>query len=476
MILVGKLSLLVAAFILPIGLLGQTIPASATANLYFPHFVVGGNAEDYWVTSFDFANPNDRPVQIWLYGNSDAGEALSINLAGVSRTEHIIDIPANGSAKITSPRAPQSIVSGWVEAYATMPVQGIATYTRIRNGVTIANITAEASQQTIAYTNIANQNLGIALANKNNFGINLFVLAVSENGAVVGEHSVHIPRWGHTAFNLYSIFPHLPENFLGTVFIGTDTSTTYFLAWSLIDDGSGVSSALPTGHLRRPVHQYDRIWNVYTSLVDAFDRLIGGPLPLLIVNDDVSMAPNAFAHRVGGVEVIEITYALGELLADSTDELAFVVGHEMAHIAQFRTQSNFWDQNPERDADILGTILAINAGYDPYAMAGALAKLSMASGIAGLITQWEARRDDIHGSFNDRLATVYQTLVGLCSLPSVSQTCRNYRDIYHPHVPGAPLSRGGDSNTSFRTSRVPGVARGAIQMDRSRDRTRQLVR
>ena len=365
---------------------------------------------DYWVTSFDFANPYDRAVDVWLYGQASAGEKLITDLDGSSAWSHKFTIPSSGTYTLASSNAAQALKMGWMDAYASLPVQGIATYTRIRNGVPIAKVTAEAAQRTVEYLNIANRNLGLAIANPQNFPISVTVLVRDQNGNFAGSDAVNLPPWGHTAFNLYGRFPSLPQDFRGTVHVGTDASTTWFLAWSLTDDGSGVSSALPAGNFRRPVNQRDRIQNVFYSLLDAFDNQVGGAIPELEFIDDVSMGPNAYVRpQPGAVEEGGVTQALGELLADSADELAAVIAHELGHVAQFREGGTVYDSNPERDADIRGTILVLEARYDPYALAGALSKLSMASGQAGLVTQWEAYTSgEIHGSFNDRLSTVYR--------------------------------------------------------------------
>ena len=44
-----------------------------------------------------------------------------------------------------------------------------------------------------------------------------------------------------------------------------------------------------------------------------------------------------------------------------------------------------FNKDVEVDADIWGTLISMSAGYDPYAAAGTLAKLSMATGASGLV-------------------------------------------------------------------------------------------
>ena len=133
--------------------------------------------------------------------------------------------------------------------------------------------------------------------------------------------------------------------------------------------------------------------------------------------------------------------ALAELIADSESELAFAVGHELGHVYQYRTRRREFDAaNPERDADIWGMVSSLIAGYDPYAGAGTLAKLAMATGQAGLITQlFEGLFSPVeaHGSFNDRLARIHTTIREVCTL--LGTICSNYRQLYHPNLPTGSL-------------------------------------
>ena len=74
--------------------------------------------------------------------------------------------------------------------------------------------------------------------------------------------------------------------------------------------------------------------------------------------------------------------------APSESELAFAMGRAMGRLIQCRfdqQQPNahirYWHQDDdELDADSWGIALSMLAGYDPYAAAGALAKISMVIG------------------------------------------------------------------------------------------------
>jgi hypothetical protein len=97
-------------------------------------------------------------------------------------------------------------------------------------------------------------------------------------------------------------------------------------------------------------------------------------------------------------------------------------------------------------------LLALFAGYDPYGAAGALAKLSMASGTAGLVDQnfdnlLALLGIDPHGSFTERIALVFGEMQTLCATPQAQNFCIEYKKAVHPHLPGgAPLSVRGTVN------------------------------
>jgi predicted Zn-dependent protease len=132
---------------------------------------------------------------------------------------------------------------------------------------------------------------------------------------------------------------------------------------------------------------------------------------------------------------------LAELISDSESELAFVEG-QLGHIIQSNiNQLAFVPSNIEEDADEYGVILSLAAGYDPYGGAGALAKLAMASGTAGLVSQvFDNMSTDPHGSFNNRLSVMFTNMQVACSQPQVQSVCALYKSIVHPHLPAnAPL-------------------------------------
>jgi predicted Zn-dependent protease len=162
-----------------------------------------------------------------------------------------------------------------------------------------------------------------------------------------------------------------------------------------------------------------------------------------LVIDPNTSTINAYASP--SANEVHIFLNLAELISDSESELAFVIGHELGHILQSKIGLQFYP-NPELDADQYGMLLALLSGYDPYGAAGALAKLAMASGTAGLLDQnfdnlLAIVGADLHGSFNNRLALVFGSMQLICSSPQYSGFCNSYKSLVHPHLPPiAPLS------------------------------------
>ena len=240
-----------------------------------------------------------------------------------------------------------------------------------------------------------------------------------------------LPAQGKRAKHLSEIIPDLPQDFVGTVSIGADVG--YFFSALTLRGAGGVYSSLPSGEIARPAPHQFVIWNVFSQLRStvASAELIPDPYSI-----ELEISEEPVINAYGGPAGIHINLALAELLADSESELAYVIGHELGHVYQFRTGEQIYNPgNAELDADIWGLLLSLLSGYDPYAGAGALAKLVMANGRADLDSQYLQQITTVHGSFNERLDYIYDTIINLCSDDEIKAFCNLYREIFHPHFP-----------------------------------------
>ncbi len=425
----------------------QSEPDSAHVNLYFPQIVDGGTRAQQWQTTFRFVNPSSTSTATALLnvlGND--GSPLLLDLGSGLNSSFTFNIPPLGSRLFRSTGASSQIVVGWAEAFATIPLQATVLFTSIANGAPQFQVSAESTLPTGRYWSAANSALGIAIANVyTNIPITVNISALDSEGRIVGTAPVTVGPLAHSSFNLFQLLPSLPSTFLGSITIAPQVPINNFVAWTLNSD-SGTLSSLPPGNARWPISHFDRIWLVYRKVLDAAGQLaslagtnVNSPAPALNISPDPVI--NAFASTAGNNGTVQINLATSELISDSESELAFVIAHELGHIVQFRTHKFNFNSNPEFDADEYGMLFSLVAGYDPYAAAGALAKLNMATGQAGLLSQiFDNFSGDLHGSFDNRIAAVFNTISAICATPQVASSCAAYKAVVHPHFPsGTPL-------------------------------------
>ena len=409
----------------------QLVPRSANTWAYFSHIADGGG----WQTTFTVSNPNRNPVSGRIFFQDSEGQDLCLDLKGHDLSDGIeFEIPALGTVEFTSSATGPDVRVGWATLQASNSVQGVATYSALENGSPRYSISVPASLPTIHYFSAATPDLGLAVGNIYSSEVSIVIGAESNNGSSF-HGNMTLPAQGHRAKILSEVIPDLPRDFVGTVSIETKNAG-YFSALTLRGAG-GVYSSLPSGEIARPAPHFFVIWNVFSQLRStvAFEGLIPDPhtIELEIKEEPVI---NAFGNSGG----IQINLALAELLADSESELAFIIGHELGHVYQFRTGEQFYHpDNAELDADVWGLLLSLLSGYDPYAGAGALAKMEMLAGRADLASQYllQILHGDEHGSFNERLDFIYDNIVAICKEEQVA--CNSYREFFHPHFPEGEL-------------------------------------
>ena len=434
----SKIALLLLFIILPWCAGAQRQATSAHVNLYFAQVADGQFQGGRWQTALTLVNTNktDAIASIRLF-DSNGGE-LAVDFGDGPKARHTARVPASGSLTLSSRPTNLPVRSGWARVYSDLPLVGSASFRLWLGDRAVQEVTAPPTLPVIDYVSYANRELGVAVANPNNRILRVEAFLKRQDGTLLGPSLLVLPPFGHTAFNVRDRFPGADFNDSLLVLGGVDRPADAFLAWTMNADPSGTFSSLPPGGVTPPVAHWDRIWNVYQRVLHAAKSLnVISVDPQLRIRYEREV--NAYAAR--GSEV-GIYIGLSELLGDSDSELAYVVGHELGHIYQQRTGRQEFHPNPEFDADIWGALLALMAGYDAYAAAGALAKLAMATGTAGLSTQFEQQlAADAHKSFNTRINEVYASLVFMCSLEEARAACQTYKSILHPHLPdSAPLS------------------------------------
>ena len=411
----------------------QLVPQSAYAYSYFPHLVDGGG----WQTTFTVSNPNPDPVSVTITFRGTEGGDLYLDLGYGPWPGIEFEIPGLGTFEFAGTAAGPDVRVGWAVLYASNLVQGVATYRLLENGVPRYAVSVPAALPTNHYFSAATPDLGIAAGNIYTSEVSVFIAAESNDGSS-SYGTMTLPALGKRAKLLSEIIPDLPQGFVGTVSIYSEYPANYFSALALRGDG-GVYSSLPGGEAARPVHHYSVIWNVFLRLLSAGEVLTSEARPSMDRdNVKLDIGEDPVINAYGGFDGIQINLALAELLSDSESELAFLIGHELGHVYQFRTGERRFDpDNAELDADVWGLFLSLIAGYDPYAGAGMLAKMEMANGRADLQSQYTQEITSVYGSFNNRLDHIYTTIENFCSFDTETRaTCDQYREIFHPHLPG----------------------------------------
>jgi Peptidase family M48 len=418
-------------------------PTGAHVNLYFPHLADGGPDYQQWQTSLEFVNPNatlTANVELRLYG--DDGIPLNLDFGSGALSLHTFTIPPGGRITLRSTIASAILVTGQAIATSDVPIQGTVLFRRIAYSIASIELSAPATLPTSRYLSLATRDMGIALANISGAIKNFQIAAVDSSGNTVATTAVQVPGFGHKSFNLWEKLPALAADFSGSVVITPQDSGDQVVAWALNVERN-LDSTLPSGPLEWPISHPDRIQLVFKRLLAAAPSVPGSNLSLTTAPSLV-MSPasevNAFANSN---QTVQINLALSELVSDSPSELAFLVAHELAHIAQYRSGRTTLllpnvIANREPDADLIAMILVLNAGFDPYGAAGAIGKLSVANGSSGLVSPY----------FDSDTATFVST-AHMNSLPGVitqacgyvtSSYCTSYKTTIHPHFPGsAPL-------------------------------------
>ena len=425
------------------------MPQTAQSVLYFPHLADGGPASYQWQTRFTFVNPNgsSASVQLWLY--ADGGGPLKLDLGSGATNSVTVTIAPNGTSVLQSKMASSTTVTGWALAYATLPVQANVAFRAIQNGKAGVEITAEPTLPSMGYRSVTGPLAGLAVANiYGDAPLVANITVYDASGNSLGQKAVTVPALGHTSFNLNQLFTSLPASFTGSMLIMPQTAGWDLIAWAVYADSSGIISSLPDGRAGFPVSPYEQITNAFMRLLNTYQTSLSdfGSAPALVIgyNTD-SNAINAFAS---GGNTVTINIALAELTGDSPSELAFVVGHELGHIYQQRTGKEIFYSDIEWDADAWGLWMALAAGYDPYAAAGALGKLGMATGTMNLgVQEWEDSQlaSDAHGSFSTRIDNLTNMIESVCASSTQNQNaCNQYKTVVHPYFPAlssVPLVR-----------------------------------
>jgi hypothetical protein len=429
--------------ILAVSCFAQFDPEGAHVDLYFPHLADGGPVQDQWQTAFVFVNPHPSiPANVVLSMFGNDGQPLALDLGGGGKSVQAVTVPPSGSVTLRSSISFPTTYTGYAFAASDLPLQATVLFRRIMNGVPQAEISAAATLPSQQYFSPATRDLGVAMVNLYDASKSFQITALDSNGVAVGTSAVNLAAHQHLSFNLSDRIPSLPASFTGSVkIVPSAMAADQFLAWTLNAD-RGLVASLPSGRLAWPISHADRIWLVYRKLVAAAPAALAS----LAINDVNLNAPGVVTLAISAEQVInafgrpgvvQIDLSLSQLISDSPGELAFIVGHELGHVAQFQHGKTLTVPDAEQDADLFAMTLMILAGFDPYAGAGALAKLNMATGKAGLLAATFDDLADPHSSFTTRLDSMFSDVSQTCAQSALTGLCGAYKLAVHPNFPAS---------------------------------------
>ena len=429
--------------ILAVSCFAQFDPEGAHVDLYFPHLAVGGPVKDQWETTFVFVNPHPSlPANVTLSMFGDDGQPLALDLGGGGGSVQAVTVPPSGSATLRSAISFSTTVTGYATAASDLPLQATVLFRRVLNGAPQAEISAAATLPSRQYVSPATRDLGVAMVNINNSPKSFLITALDSNGVTAATSVVNLASREHLSFTLSDRIPSLTASFTGSLRIVPTTQVTdQFLAWTLNVD-RGLIASLPPGRLAWPISHVDRIWLVYRKLLGAAPAAVASA-GITDVNlnapgvVNLVISPEQIINALGRLGFVQIDLSVSQLISDSPSELAFIVGHELGHVAQFQHGKTLSVADAEQDADIFAMTLMILAGFDPYGGSGALAKLNMMTGKPGLLAATFDDLTDPHGSFTTRLDAMFSMLSQTCAQSALTGYCGAYKPVIHPNFPSA---------------------------------------
>lgn len=276
-----------------------TMPQAAQTDLYFPHLADGGPANGQWQTRFTFINPNNFTASVTLTLFADSGSPLALNFGNGFVTQTTFTIPANGTVVLASQGSGSVTATGWAYGSTTLPILANVAFRFLQNGTAKLEITASPTLPSQAYRSLATPQVGLAVANVYSAPMTAILTVYGNTGQTLGQGSITIPGNGHTSFNLSQV-PNVPSTFTGNVVITPQVPGSFFIAWAVYSDSSGVISSLPDGRAAFPLPQPDLIDNSFARVVAAYQSLLpdfGSAPQLIISTENDANAINAHAQN-----------------------------------------------------------------------------------------------------------------------------------------------------------------------------------
>lgn len=402
-------------------------PASSQTDFSFAHVTDGGTDVSRWTTEFRIVNPNEFPVSGTLRFFTQSGGPLLVDFGSGPGSFFPLNLQDYGSARFETKGSSPTLNIGFVQGVFDAPVQATAEFRERRNGIFSNGASVDGIAPNWQFLSFADFFTGIAIANPNPFQVNCIGTFINSSGFFVKDAQIALAPLNQVAFNVGSRL-NLSRDAVGSYFLGCSSAIVIL---AIAGNDRGITSSLPSGSVAFPQFHEANIRRLFKHLVKSQNAVGVWPVgnPQLVISGERRV------NATAGNNIVTINLALAELLADSPSELAFAIAHELGHIYQASHGLTFYPGEPELDADLFATTALLFSGYDPYAGAGVLGKLGMISKRTDIISQRFDNIFDIHTSFVNRLANIFEEIELLCAYEPLKDFCNSYRDDVHPHMP-----------------------------------------
>ena len=424
--------------------LAQNQPVGAHVNLYFPHLVDGGVPTSLrWQTTFTFMNSGTGAATVDLFLYKDNGAAWTLDLGlGTAASHFTFQVPAGSTTILKSAAASPTSDSGRAEARSNVPITGIVAFRSLNANTPKFELSAQSTLPVLEYNSPASPYMGVALGNIYTSDSITVTASYYVNGTLsLGPVDVPVPALGHTAFNLSSVFGSGASSIAPGVLVlkGKNQPHDIFVAWTVGGDATGTLSSLPPGAFVSPVSDWDQIYLSALTMIDILASKANLAKAPGVATPISTTAIDAFYDTSTN---LNLSFGVSQLFSDSPSELNWLAGHLLGHIYQDQTGKFEFSSDSETDADVWGVYLNMAAGYEPYAIAGALEKLSMAAGNGMIVTGSDGFAFEnfatpalLKASVDARLAKLFTTLKNSCSDVDLGKYCTEYKQLIHPNLP-----------------------------------------
>jgi hypothetical protein len=186
----------------------QAVTSDLQANMIFPQFADGGG----YVSNFLLTNHTDTATTATLSYFSHTGTPLTITTEGVAATSYDVQVPAHGSAKVSTSGLPPEFIAGWVRVTTNPNVElgGNAVF-QLFNGTTLFSEASVPGVLPISRIDFfadeeGGFKTGFALANPGNLTATGTLTLTRKDGTEFGTWPIHLESGNHIAIFLFEIF------------------------------------------------------------------------------------------------------------------------------------------------------------------------------------------------------------------------------------------------------------------------------